>query len=106
MQSGLSSCMQWQKQNEVTYADSLKTKVWCYRHPGRELLSDVWPEWHLQRLVQLCRAVRHLHANGVLHCDIKPANCLLSSSAHEEDILKVADFGLACKMTDSPDKWR
>lgn len=40
---------------------------------------------------QICRAVSHVHKQGVVHCDIKPENFLLVSS----DRLKLCDFGLA-----------
>ncbi|THD26548.1 Cell division cycle 2 1 (PITSLRE proteins) [Fasciola hepatica] len=42
-------------------------------------------------LVQLLRAVRHLHDNWILHRDLKTSNLLLS----HQGILKVGDFGLA-----------
>ncbi|XP_031564784.1 cyclin-dependent kinase 11B-like [Actinia tenebrosa] len=42
-------------------------------------------------LVQLLRAVAHLHDNWILHRDLKSSNLLLSN----EGILKVGDFGLA-----------
>ncbi|CAL8106091.1 unnamed protein product [Calicophoron daubneyi] len=42
-------------------------------------------------MVQLLRAVRHLHDNWILHRDLKTSNLLLS----HQGILKVGDFGLA-----------
>ncbi|XP_068753616.1 cyclin-dependent kinase 11B-like [Montipora capricornis] len=42
-------------------------------------------------MIQLLRAVAHLHDNWILHRDIKASNLLLSNKG----ILKVGDFGLA-----------
>jgi eukaryotic-like serine/threonine-protein kinase len=38
---------------------------------------------------QICNAVEHAHAQGVIHRDLRPANVLVSGSG----VLKVADFG-------------
>ncbi|KAJ0022701.1 hypothetical protein NQD34_014835 [Periophthalmus magnuspinnatus] len=38
--------------------------------------------------------LRFLHAHGVLHLDIKPANLLLS----QDDVVKIADFGCSLKL--------
>ncbi|KAJ2907569.1 Cyclin-dependent kinase G-2, partial [Coemansia aciculifera] len=43
-------------------------------------------------LLQLCRAVAHLHANWIVHRDLKTSNLLMARGQ-----LKVADFGLARK---------
>lgn len=42
-------------------------------------------------MLQLLRAVSHLHDNWILHRDLKTSNLLLS----HKGILKVGDFGLA-----------
>ncbi|KAL9971255.1 hypothetical protein ACROYT_G023761 [Oculina patagonica] len=42
-------------------------------------------------MIQLLRAVAHLHDNWILHRDLKASNLLLSNNG----ILKVGDFGLA-----------
>jgi len=36
-------------------------------------------------------ALQHCHANGILHCDIKPGNLLVSSGGY----IQLCDFGLA-----------
>jgi renal tumor antigen len=39
-------------------------------------------------MYQLCRAMDHMHRNGIFHRDIKPENILIHG-----DVLKLADFG-------------
>ncbi len=46
-------------------------------------------------LVEICRALRYLHAREVLHCNLKPENALLVSGNGGGAGIKLLDFGLA-----------
>ena len=52
--------------------------------------------------LQLCDAMQHAHAHGVIHRDLKPANIMLLESA-SEDWSKILDFGFA-KLMDTSQK--
>ena len=59
------------------------------RHLIREHKLD--PNKILPIINQVCDALKYAHDNGVIHRDIKPANILIN----QDDVVKVADFGLA-----------
>eukprot|EP00658_Telonema_sp_P-2_P035996 TRINITY_DN26101_c0_g1_i3.p1 TRINITY_DN26101_c0_g1~~TRINITY_DN26101_c0_g1_i3.p1 ORF type:complete len:234 (-),score=64.59 TRINITY_DN26101_c0_g1_i3:407-1108(-) len=48
---------------------------------------------------QLSEALSHIHANGILHMDLKPENVFL----HQGTTLKVGDFGNSVKMSQYDD---
>ena len=57
----------------------------------RLLRGPLDPEQARDVAEQLCEALGSAHAQGVVHCDVKPANVLLA----RDGTLKVGDFGVA-----------
>ncbi|CCI40425.1 unnamed protein product [Albugo candida] len=49
------------------------------------------PESFLEIFCQICIGLRDIHKAGVMHCDLKPSNILLTASK----IVKIADFGVS-----------
>jgi serine/threonine-protein kinase len=46
-------------------------------------------------LTGLCDALCAIHALGILHRDVKPANVFLPSAGDPDDVVKLVDFGVA-----------
>lgn len=78
--------------------------------PGRslaELLESDGPmPWSRVRKIglQLAAALSEVHAQGVVHCDVKPANCMQQASAAGGDFVKLLDFGVAHTGDAQPDR--
>ncbi|HET9625738.1 MAG TPA: serine/threonine-protein kinase [Kofleriaceae bacterium] len=56
-------------------------------------------------VLQLAEALHYIHKQGVVHCDIKTENILISEEDHEgkrsRTVIKLLDFGLARSLTAS-----
>src|SRR3954469_2887960 len=56
-------------------------------------------------ILQLAESLHYIHKQGVVHCDIKTENILISEEEHEgkrnRTVIKLLDFGLARSLTAS-----
>ncbi|RDY09691.1 Mitogen-activated protein kinase kinase kinase 17, partial [Mucuna pruriens] len=59
-----------------------------------KLFGGRLPESYVRRCTRfILEGLKHVHANGFVHCDVKPRNILIFSNGD----VKIADFGLAKK---------
>lgn len=69
------------------------------------LESGVFEEDRAQKLVvELCHALSYLHANDVVHADIKPENILVGERENGEMLVRLIDFGLAYRQHDESER--
>jgi serine/threonine-protein kinase len=59
--------------------------------PTLSQLMPLPPEQAVDYALQIAAALAHSHANGVIHCDIKPDNILIDQAGH----VKLLDFGIS-----------
>jgi serine/threonine protein kinase len=60
---------------------------------GRER-RIAWPRAR-DIVLQICTALSAAHACGVVHRDVKPANCFIGRDRHGHDVVRMVDFGIA-----------
>jgi eukaryotic-like serine/threonine-protein kinase len=89
MESGLEYMM-------MEYVSGLELDAWL------DSCGSMAPARALGILKQVASAVDYLHAHGIVHCDIKPANIMFDPRAH--DFVKLIDFGIACEKHMQPER--
>ncbi|MBL9101112.1 MAG: serine/threonine protein kinase [Myxococcales bacterium] len=70
---------------------------------GRSLEADIAkhkgrrPQWEYVRdiILQICDGLAAIHDRGIIHRDMKPANCMLSPGVNEVVHVKIVDLGIA-----------
>ncbi len=74
----------------IEYVDGGTLDEWADRHLVRDLrtLTDL--------MLQFCHGMTYAEESGMIHRDVKPANCLIS----KDKILKITDFGLVKRLED------
>ena len=77
----------------MEYVEGEPIDRWCDRH--RAGLRA-----RMGLLLQACTAVQHAHSKGVVHCDLKPSNILVSE-VDGAPVVKVIDFGVARVTSDT-----
>jgi len=63
-------------------------------HTLKQFVTDrpiTFPEIGAMILLQVCRALAHAHAGGILHRDVKPENIMIRS----DGVVKLMDFGIS-----------
>jgi serine/threonine-protein kinase len=74
---------------EYVDGQDLKTLI---RRKGRLYVNET-----LDIAVQICAGVGHAHKAGIIHCDVKPQNVLITRDGRA----KVTDFGIARALSES-----
>uniref|UniRef100_A0A8C8VKL8 Membrane-associated tyrosine- and threonine-specific cdc2-inhibitory kinase n=1 Tax=Pelusios castaneus TaxID=367368 RepID=A0A8C8VKL8_9SAUR len=81
----------WEERGQLYIQTELCPASLLQHCEGRGPLPESWVRACLWDLLQ---ALRHLHARGLLHMDVKPANVFLT----EHHVCKLGDFGLVLEL--------
>ncbi|MCW5823643.1 MAG: protein kinase [Cyanobacteria bacterium TGS_CYA1] len=66
-----------------------------------EQTNRLEPEDAIPIFIQLAQALIYAHQRGITHRDLKPSNVILTRDEKDDMLVKLLDFGLAKKQTDS-----
>lgn len=83
--------------NIMTIFDVIRTKGCLVLERMQGSLNEIYGQNPMpveevrQTIIQAAKGLKCLHANGIVHGDIKPGNLFLS----RQDVVKLGDFGLA-----------
>jgi len=75
----------------MEYVDGLSITKYCLKY-------DLSVKERVQLVLQLCSAIQHVHAKGIVHRDIKPSNVLVCEQEDGPHV-KIIDFGIAAATT-------
>lgn len=75
----------------MEYVEGRSLEADIAKHRGRR------PQWEYIRevLLQICDGLAAIHERGIIHRDMKPANCMLSPDLNESVHVKIVDLGVA-----------
>ena len=77
----------------MEWIDGQRITDWCD-------LAEAGIPQRLRLFLGVCAGIKHAHEKGILHCDLKPSNVLVTRMSGDE-VVKVIDFGIA-RALDTP----
>ncbi|RYE99100.1 MAG: hypothetical protein EOO41_01520 [Methanobacteriota archaeon] len=92
LKAGVLDCYLVMDRMDTDLGSALHDTSSAVTHPAYRLQPLVHPLPHrLRLLLEIARGLRFLHARGIVHADLKPANIMLD----KHGVAHLADFGLA-----------
>lgn len=72
----------------MEWIDGQRITEWCD-------MAEATIESRIRLFLGVCAAIKHAHAKGILHLDLKPSNVLVTRVTGGEEVVKVIDFGIS-----------